>query len=81
MAFQRIREVFEKVAKVEAGRLNIVQRIMLKSTDYSRRIIAPVGGQRGVTMSYLCPNCNSFHLEDYAWWVSVGKKHCSWCSI
>ena len=29
-------------------------------------------------MSYLCPSCNSFHTEDNVWWVSAGKKHCSW---
>ena len=33
-------------------------------------------------MSYLCPNCNSFALEDSVWWVSVGKKYTSWwCAI
>ena len=46
-------EAFEKVAKEDAGTLSIVQRIVLKSTDYLRRIIAPAGGQGGVTMSYL----------------------------
>ena len=20
-------------------------------------------------------------MEDYTWWVSDGKKHCSWCAI
>ena len=56
--------------------------IMLRSTDFLRRIIAPGGGQGGVTMSYLWPNCNSFPLEDYMWWVSAGKKHTSWwCAI
>ena len=44
-AFERIREAFEKVAKDEAGTLN-----MLKSTDFLRRIIA-AGGQGGVTIS------------------------------
>ena len=80
--FERIREAFGKVAKDEAGRMRIVQGIMLKSTDFLRRIIAPPGGQGGVTMSYLCPKCNSFLLEDYVWWVSAWKKHCSWwCAI
>ena len=32
--------------------------VMLRSIDFLRRIIAPVGGQGGVTMSYLCPHCN-----------------------
>ena len=55
---------------------------MLKSTDFLRRIIAPAGGQGGVTLSYLCRNCNSFRTEDYMWWISAGKKHCSWwCAI
>ena len=61
--------------------MSIVQEIMLRSTDYLRRIIAPVGGQGGVTMSYLCPNCNSFPLEDYVWWVSGRKTTKWWCAI
>ena len=40
----------------------------------------------GVTLSYVCPHCNRFPLEDYIWWVSTGhgdgnnrkKKHCNW---
>ena len=52
-AFERIRRAFEKVAKDEAGSLNIVQRIMLKSTDFLQRVIAPAGGRGGVTLSYL----------------------------
>ena len=45
-AFERIREAFEKVAKDEAGKLSIVPRMMLKSTDYLRRIIGPAGRAR-----------------------------------
>ena len=57
-AFERKREAFGKVAKDEEERLSIVQGIMLKNTDFLRRIFAPAGGQGSVTMSYLCPNCN-----------------------
>ena len=32
-------------------------------------------------MSYLCPHCNSFPLEDYVWWVSGGKTAKWWCAI
>ena len=33
-------------------------------------------------MSYLCPHCNSFPLEDYIWWVSGRIKHTTWwCAI
>ena len=77
-----IGEACEKVAKEEVGRLGIVQEIFRKTMDFLRRIIAPVGGRRGVTLSYICPHCNRFLLEDNIWWVSTGKKHCSWwCAI
>ena len=68
-AFDRIKEAFEKVAQDEAEKVSIVQEIMLRNKDHLRRIIAPVGGQGEVTMSYLCPHCNSFPWEDYVWWV------------
>ena len=78
MAHEIIQEAFEKVAKDETRRLSIEQKIMLRSTGYVRRIIAPTG----VTVSHLCPHCNSFALEDYIWWVSAGKKHSSWwCAV
>ena len=64
-AFDRIKEAFVKVAKNEARTLSTVQVIMIRSTDYLRRIIAPAGGQGG--------DCNSFPTEDYVWWVS-GRK-------
>ena len=38
----RIKEAFELVAQDEAKKMSIVQEIMLRSTDYLRRIIAPV---------------------------------------
>ena len=71
-AFDSFKEAFELVAQDQAEKMSIVQEIMLRSTDYLRRIIAPVGGQGGVTMSHLCPHCNSFPLEDYVW--SLGEN-------
>ena len=44
-AFDRINEAFELAAQDEAENVSIVQEIMLRSTDYLRRIDAPVGGQ------------------------------------
>ena len=70
MLFDRTEEAFEKVAKDEGRKLSTVQEIMKRNADYLRHIIAPVGGQGGVTMSYLCPHCSSFPMEDYVWWVS-----------
>ena len=72
-ALDRRKEAFEQVARDEAGKLSVVQEIMIRRADYLRSIIAPAGGQGGVTMSYLCPNFNSFPLEDDIWWVS-GRK-------
>ena len=61
-AFERIKEAFDLAAKEEVEKMSIVQEIVLRSTDYLRRIIAPVGGQGGVTMSYLCTHCNSLPI-------------------
>ena len=81
-SFDRMKEAFEQVAQDEARKLSIVQEIMIRSTDYLRRIIAAAGGQGGVTMSYLCPHCNSFPLEDNIWWVSGSKgRNKWWCAI
>ena len=62
------------MATDEAGRLNIVLGIMLKSRDYWRRIIAPAGGQGGVTVSYLCPNCNSFPWRTTCGGFQLGRS-------
>ena len=43
-AFDKIKEAFELVAQDETEKMSIVQEIMLRSTDYLRRIIALVGG-------------------------------------
>ena len=48
-AFDRIKEAFEKVAKDEARKLSTVQEIMIRSTDYLRRIIAPEGRGKEVS--------------------------------
>ena len=46
LALDWIKEAFELVAQDETEKRSIVQEIMLRSTDCSRRIIAPVGGRR-----------------------------------
>ena len=80
-AFDIIKKAFEQESQVEAEKVSFVQEILNRSTDYLRRTIAPVGGQEGITMSYLCPNCNSFPLEHYLWWVSGRKTTNWWCAI
>ena len=83
---ERLQEAYDKVASEDIGRLSIAQEILRKMTDFLRRIIAPVDGMGGVTMSHVCPHCSCFPLDDYNWWVSTGhedgnhrkKKHCNW---
>ena len=80
-----------QVAMEDIGRLSIAQDILRKSADFLRRIIAPVDGRGGVTLSYVCSLCSCFPLDDYVWWVSTehgdgnnpNKKHCDWvvCSM
>ena len=84
--FERIREAYDKVAIENIARLSIGHDILRKSTDFLRRIITPVDGMGGVTLSYVCPHCNCFPLDEYIWWASTGhgdgnnrkKKHCNW---
>ena len=46
----------------------------------------PVDGMGGATLSYVCPHCNCFLLDDHIWWVSTRhgdgnnrkKKHYNW---
>ena len=59
-ASDRIKEAFDLVAQDEARKVSVVQEIMFKSTDCLRRIIAPVGGYGGVTMSSLVPELQQF---------------------
>ena len=65
---------------LQSGRARTVLDILRKSTDFLRRIIVAVKGEGGVTLSYLCPHCHRFPLEDNMWWISSGhgKKQCSW---
>ena len=74
-ACDRTKEASDLVAQDEARKVSIVEEIMLRSTDYLRRIIASVGGQGGVTMSYLCPHRNSFsaRLRLVGLWVKGHK--------
>ena len=83
---ERLQEACDKVAMDDIGRLSTAQEISRKSTDFLRRSIAPAGGMGGVILSYVCPHCRCFPLDDYILWVSTGhgdgnnskKKHCNW---
>ena len=83
----KVRDCISEVEQEDEGWLSIAQAILRKSTDFLRRIIAPVDGMGGVTLSYVCPHCHCFPLDGHIWSVSSGhgdvkkkkkKKQCNW---
>ena len=60
----KLRVCFCEVEQEEEERNSMVQHISQKSTDFLRRIIVPVEGQGGVTLSYVCPHCHRYPLEE-----------------
>ena len=67
-----MRECYNEVEAEDEGRLSIAQDILRNNTDFVRRIIAPNGGVGGITLSYVCPHCRCFPLENCTWWVTSG---------
>ena len=60
----KIRETFEKVAKEGIGRLGIVQEILMKSTDFVRRIM----GWKESLCRMFAHIATVFTLEGYTWY-------------
>ena len=76
----KLRECYYEVRQEDDERKSIVHQTLQKSTDFLRSIIVPLGGQGEVTLSYVCPHCHRYPVEDYIWWVSTrhGKKQSNW---
>ena len=72
------------MVKREIERATARWRLILhKSTDFLRQITVIVEGQGAVILSYVCPHCHRYPLEDYVWWVSSGhgeKQRNWWCA-
>ena len=66
------------VAHEDDGRQSIAQEILLKNTCFLRRMIVPVEGQGGVTLSHMCPHCHRHPLEDCIWSSGHGQKQRNW---
>ena len=49
-------ESWYQVKQEDDQRKSNVQQVSPKSTDFLRRIIPPVDGQGGITLSYVCPS-------------------------
>ena len=64
-AFDTIKEAFEKVAKGEARKEHRPRNHDKKHRLPASHHRASGGRQGGVTMSHLCPRCNSFPMEDF----------------
>ena len=68
------------------GRLSIAQGILRKSTGILRRIVAPIDGVGGVTLSQVCPHCHprlrttsgESLLEQCTWWCAACGGQCGW---
>ena len=69
-ASSKVRECYSEVEQEDEGRLCIAHDIL----DSCGRIIAPVDEQGGITLSYVCPQCHCFLLEDHMCWVSSGME-------
>ena len=54
----KMQECCHAVRQEDDDRKSIAQQISHKSTDFLRWILVPVGGQGGVTLSYVCPHCH-----------------------
>ena len=57
-----VRECYSEVEQEDDGRRSIAQQIVYTSTDVLTRIIVPVEGQVGITLSFVCPHCHRFHM-------------------
>ena len=66
----KLKESYHQVRQENDQRKSIVQQELVEKKDFLRRIIAPVNGQGGVTLSHVCPHCHRFPSEDYIRWVS-----------
>ena len=78
-AFDRIQEAFERVAKDEAKKkLSTVQEVMLRGTDFLRRIIAPAEGARRRYDVILAPALYQFPVGRLRFISLMGEKHTNW---
>ena len=80
---RRIKEAFEKVGKDEAKKLSTVQDIMMRSTDYLRRIIAPAGGGKEALRCRTCARTVTVSRWKTTFGGSLGEKGVRnwWCAI
>ena len=54
----KLQECNSEVTQEDDQRRSIVHQILQTGTDFLRRIIVPVGGQGGVSLSYVCLHCH-----------------------
>ena len=55
----QVREFYSQMEQIDEDRRNIAQLVLLESTDFLKRIIVPVEGHGGVTLSYVCTHLPS----------------------
>ena len=70
------------MAKYEAGRLSIVQGIMLTSTDFLRRIMAPAGEDKEVSRCRICAQTATvFSWKTACGGFQQGRSTAAGCAI
>ena len=74
LAFDRIKEAFEKVAKDEARKLSTVQETMMRSTDYLRRILAPAERSKETLRCHTCARIVTVSRWKTTFGGSLGEK-------
>ena len=73
-ACDRTKETFEQVAQDEAGKLSIVQEIMIRSIDNLRRIIAPAGEDKEALRCHTCARIVTVSRWKITFGGSLGEK-------
>ena len=74
-ASDRKKDAFEKVAQDEAKKkLSIVQDIMIRSTEYLRRIIAPAGEDKEALQCHTCARIVTVSIWKITFGGSLGEK-------
>ena len=58
----KLQECYHEVKQDDDQRNSIVLQILQKRSDVPRRIIVPVQGQGGVTLSHVCPHSHRFPM-------------------
>ena len=64
-----LNKCFRRAMLNDANKFEVLKNVMLKSSDLLR-IIDSDTEAGSLTVSYVCPHCGLFLIEDFIWWVT-----------